>query len=607
MLVRTLFLFLVLAAPVLCASLTGSESDDGEASVKNAEDETAEGNKLWTTWIADQMSGDHEAPTRQRREVVEKAAGQEEPSNESSESKADEAPTPRHVGSQESYPGPIGGHIHPDWQQPILEPHLYDVPYPGQGYGYPYGGPVSPYSFVPPHYCPPCNCKESRQDQDQENDEDVEGGDYDEGEEDYYHSYLESDLYPPIGPFDPTIRYQYGMLRGKAADKFEDSYGRRSKRSVEPGHEEEDYHSDGHEYDLLKGLEAVSDKSEDVASGRRSKRSVYESEPFDWYSTGKPSKFLEKHNVGYRIKNHLRKRLRNEYFPLHYGHIRLGSGFRGSKKRQFGDYADFDARTEATAFSYLPKGPWLGSQWVRHGFPVYGYNLYQLHKPLYGKLVDKKFTTTLKDDGPHVVAKPGVYRMVMILDDARGLIIESVSSGHRYLLKNVLYDGKTLKRFQALAAWKDKEAKFFKVEIPVWGLAYLVRPSPLAGANPKVQRQRHSYGSKFPHLHFTPSLLKPKVEQNKIKLQHKRRPMHGMYTYKKPTGSPMGNDPMGNDPMDNDPMDNDIMDNDPMDDSPSDGDNQDDPGFPELPPGFPDSPPDFPDVTPDLPPGLGLG
>merc|ERR1719419_889368 len=210
-----------------------------------------------------------------------------------------------------------------------------------QGYGYPYGGPVSPYPYTSSGYCPPCHCKDSHEAKD--NDEGYEHEEEDEDEDDYhdkedyeedeyyrkdYYGYPSPHVYHPEESygqfyFDPTVRYdQYDLLRGKAA-----------------------------------AAAAVSEKSEavDSASQHRSKRSVEAMDAFDWYTAGTPSKFLERHNVGYRIKNHLRERLRNEYFPLHYGHIRLGSGSSNSnlrlrvsksgKHRQFGDYADFDAKS----------------------------------------------------------------------------------------------------------------------------------------------------------------------------------------------------------------------------------------------------------------------
>ena len=79
-------------------------------------------------------------------------------------------------------------------------------------------------------------------------------------------------------------------------------------------------------------------------------------------------------------------------------------------------------------------------------------------------------------------------RIVAIMDDKKGLIIQNVGGKHnnqRYILSNILYDG-TLHKFQALAAWKDRHAKFVKVYNPRLGLVFLVRPSSLHGGHPKV-------------------------------------------------------------------------------------------------------------------------
>ena len=51
-------------------------------------------------------------------------------------------------------------------------------------------------------------------------------------------------------------------------------------------------------YAILRSVQE--EKATENAKKSRSKRSA--PQPFDWHSVGGPSKFLEKHNVGYRIK-----------------------------------------------------------------------------------------------------------------------------------------------------------------------------------------------------------------------------------------------------------------------------------------------------------------
>ena len=107
------------------------------------------------------------------------------------------------------------------------------------------------------------------------------------------------------------------------------------------------------------------------------------------------------------LQNDLRYRLREEKYPLHYGHILSASSPYG-KPRRFYDHTDFHVGYETDAFSRAPIGPRLGKNWVGHGFPVYGHNLYKLWKPVYGLPVNKNFVRGHK--GYEVVVKPGVYR-----------------------------------------------------------------------------------------------------------------------------------------------------------------------------------------------------
>lgn len=209
-----------------------------------------------------------------------------------------------------------------------------------------------------------------------------------------------------------------------------------------------------------------------------------------WYSVGEPSKHLAKHNVGYRIKNDLRKRLEDEsVYPLHYGHIYTG-GLEGKSvhDRPFGYDADFDLYQDSHAFKLKPHGPRLGKKWARQGYPVYAYNLYKLRGSLKGQEINK--------DGKKkdVWIKPGIYRFFAILDDLAGLMIEEVKSGKRFIVRDIMKNKRQLSKFQALLPFKDPNAKYVSVKNKTLGLVYLVKATPLAGTNPKVKSDLLHHG-----------------------------------------------------------------------------------------------------------------
>jgi len=148
-------------------------------------------------------------------------------------------------------------------------------------------GYASPYHYSPYYYeedeyegeddyCPPCNCDEEKEDEDE--------GHYDEDDDSAYY------------------------------EEDEDEYEVVHKN---PYDHETDYGYDDDFYAILRSVQE--EKETENAKKSRSKRSA--PQPFDWHSVGGPSKFLEKHNVGYRIKNDLRKRLEEEKFPRYVGFL----------------------------------------------------------------------------------------------------------------------------------------------------------------------------------------------------------------------------------------------------------------------------------------------
>jgi len=411
-----------------------------------------------------------------------------------------EAPDPRLINWSGVVPPP-SPNVHAFGSDPWTQPKqsvyqdLYNqqynyYPYGGYGYDYDYGYnyPSLYEDYAEPSYpysdydeCPKCDCDKYRENYDEnEHEEDVDSRDNEHDEETTNHS-------------------------------VDHEYNPKTNEDDEP-----DYNNEIEDYLRTAKVEVVNEEAK-----ARKKRSV---EPYDYYALHKPSRFLEQHNVGYRIKNDLRYRLREEKYPLHYGHILSASSPYG-KPRRFYDYTDFHVGYETDAFRKAPIGPRLGKNWVGHGFPVYGHNLYKLWKPVYGLPVNKNFVRGHK--GYEVVVKPGVYRIVAVMDDKKGLIIQNVGGKHhhqRYILSNILYDG-TLHKFQALAAWKDRHAKFVKVYNPRLGLVFLVRPSSLHGGPPKSYNYyggKHHDHHRFSHLKHEPLLLKPQNVVHKVKLSHKK-------------------------------------------------------------------------------------
>jgi len=414
-----------------------------------------------------------------------------------------EAPDPRLINWSGVVPPP-SPNVHAFGSDPWTQPkqsvyqdlynqqynyYPYGATFPGYGYDYDYGYnyPSLYEDYAEPSYpysdydeCPKCDCEKYREDNyENEHEEDVDSRDNEHYDETTSHS-------------------------GDHED---------NPKSIE---DEPEYNNEIEDYLRTAKVEVVNEEAK-----ARKKRSV---EPYDYYALHKPSRFLEQHNVGYRIKNDLRYRLREEKYPLHYGHILSASSPYG-KPRRFYDYTDFHVGYETDAFRKAPIGPRLGKNWVGHGFPVYGHNLYKLWKPVYGLPVNKNFVRG--HQGYEVVVKPGVYRIVAVMDDKKGLIIQNVGGKHhhqRYILSNILYDG-TLHKFQALAAWKDRYAKFVKVYNPRLGLVFLVRPSSLHGGPPKSYQyyggKHHDY-HRFSHLKHEPLLLKPQNVVHKVKLSHKK-------------------------------------------------------------------------------------
>jgi len=215
-----------------------------------------------------------------------------------------------------------------------------------------------------------------------------------------------------------------------------------------------------------------------------------------WHNIGDASKFLAKHNVGFRIKNDLRERLEDDRDPLHSGHIYTGGvQSKNIHDRPFGHDADFNLYEDLPAFKLKPHGPRLGKRWVWKGYPIYAYNLYKLRAPL------KAESLTHHGYGDKVWIKPGVYKFVAILDDLAGLLVEDAKTGDRFVLEGIMIDMHKLSKFQALVPFKDPNGKYVSVENPFLGKAFLVKGTPLTGNSPKVKSDllQHGY-SGFKHL-----------------------------------------------------------------------------------------------------------
>jgi len=536
---KNLIVFLVLAAPVILVSGAhhegkgfGSsafgaafgrhkhsadhhhheENDDGEATVTVEPMEMVDSADLLSasniaSKVADALGDDYAVSSQNMTDDETAADGSE---REGNSQQHEATPDPRITDW--SGVTPTAPPVHPWGQDPwgqdswgkdpwgrqqhsVYQDMHYTYPYADYGYdnyGYGYGYPshhyypvdhYGDYDYDDHHECPKCDCDKPKE--------------YD-NENEYKHD-----------DYQPEESHEY-------AKEHED-------------YEKNDYHVDKDHYDHEDSYHSEDDlwrtTDETKAPNSRKKRSV---DGFDWHSVGKPSPFLEQHNVGYRIKNHLRYRLREEKFPLHYGHILSGSHY--GKHRSFYDHADFHTGYEADAFHQVPIGPRLDKEWIHHGFPVYGYNLYKLWKPVYGVPVTRKLVHSHHYSGKEIAIKPGVYRIVAVMDDKKGLIVQKVGGKYhhqRYILSHIFYDG-TLHKFQAMVAWKDHRAKFVKVYNKTWGLVYLVRPSlKLHGGNPKLYKHEgKSDYYRFSHLKFEPSLLKPHNVVYKVKLSHKKAHHH---------------------------------------------------------------------------------
>jgi len=264
--------------------------------------------------------------------------------------------------------------------------------------------------------------------------------------------------------------------------------------------EDEDYDEEHYEDDdVTVPYGFVFDPTVRYRSSGRSKRSAVDGDY--WNTIVEKSKFLEKNNVGYAIKNDLRKRLEAEsFYPLHYGHIYTGSlSGKDVHDRPFGHDADFDLYKDSHAFKLKPHGPRLGKNWIAHGYPIYAYSLYKLRKHVKGTkivLVNHNIKQI-----PNMWLEPGVYRFVSILETpSKGsLMVENLKSGHRFIIPGLLKDSKKLSKFQAVFAYKDPNAKYVPV-MTHGSMAYFVRATPLTGNDPKVKHDLLHHGfSDFKH------------------------------------------------------------------------------------------------------------
>lgn len=198
--------------------------------------------------------------------------------------------------------------------------------------------------------------------------------------------------------------------------------------------------------------------------GGRSKRSVDDY----WSSITPPSKHLEKYNVGYRIKNDLRKRIPNSrYWPLHFGHIYTGhTGSDSSTKdvidRAFGRDADFDFPVDSKHFVSKPKGPRLDKKWMQQGYPTYIFSMYKVLTPLDVMQVVATAGGFVPTGSP-VRVKTGVYKIVAIIrgqmtaaGNKNFVIIASVRTGKLFQFEA---SNANLGKLQALLPLRDPNEK----------------------------------------------------------------------------------------------------------------------------------------------------
>jgi len=291
-------MFLVMAAPVVLAAPPSASESSDEVSTEDKGEEDISGKAQGM--LKSLLSSFQDLTAAQASVKVSGIPSTTETGGSGSaatKAKVDSegAPTARILGSA-LYP-PSGGV--PDNLPLVSQTHWPTTGYHKNQYSsyYPHdpafwyrlaaNGYASPYHYSPYYYeedeyegeddyCPPCNCDEEKEDEDE--------GHYDEDDDSAYY------------------------------EEDEDEYEVVHKN---PYDHETDYGYDDDFYAILRSVQE--EKETENAKKSRSKRSA--PQPFDWHSVGGPSKFLEKHNVGYRIKNDLRKRLEEEKFPRYVGFL----------------------------------------------------------------------------------------------------------------------------------------------------------------------------------------------------------------------------------------------------------------------------------------------
>merc|ERR1719356_1418000 len=288
-------MFLVMAAPVvLAAPPSASESSDEVSTEDKGEEDISEKAQGMLKSLLSSFQDLNAAQTSVKVSGIPITTETGGSGSGGTKAKVDSegAPTARILGSA-LYP-PSGGV--PDNLPLVSQTHWPTTGYHKNQYSsyYPHdpaywyrlaaSGYASPYHYYPYYfeedeyegeddYCPPCNCDEEKEDEDE--------GHYDKDDSVYYDE--EEDEVVHKNPYDHETDYGY----------------------------DEDF------YAILRSVQE--EKETENAKKSRSKRSA--PQPFDWHSVGGPSKFLEKHNVGYRIKNDLRKRLEEEKFPRYVGFL----------------------------------------------------------------------------------------------------------------------------------------------------------------------------------------------------------------------------------------------------------------------------------------------
>jgi len=295
-------MFLVMAAPVVLAAPPSASESSDEVSTEDKGEEDISGKAQGM--LKSLLSSFQDLTAAQASVKVSGIPSTTETGGSGSaatKAKVDSegAPTARILGSA-LYP-PSGGV--PDNLPLVSQTHWPTTGYHKNQYSsyYPHdptywyrlaaSGYASPYHYSPYYYeedeyegeddyCPPCNCDEEKEDEDE--------GHYDKDDSVYYDE-----------DEDEEYEEEYEVVHKNPYDH------------------ETDYGYDEDFYAILRSVQE--EKETENAKKSRSKRSA--PQPFDWHSVGGPSKFLEKHNVGYRIKNDLRKRLEEEKFPRYVGFL----------------------------------------------------------------------------------------------------------------------------------------------------------------------------------------------------------------------------------------------------------------------------------------------